>query len=99
MALARSPCRGLLLSRRGADHRTGDEMRTSDDAGGTDQAAVLVALFGQRKFEKMLAAFDDDDRGIGRFAASRQFASDLRGMLHCQGGIRKHLADVILEYR
>jgi hypothetical protein len=46
----------------------------------------------------MLAAFDDD-RGIGRFAASRQFASDLRGMLHCQGGIRKYLADVILEYR
>jgi hypothetical protein len=47
----------------------------------------------------MLAAFDDYDRGIGRFAASRHFASDLRGMLHCQGGIRKHLADVILEYR
>jgi hypothetical protein len=74
-------------------------MRTSDDAGGADQAAVLVALFTQRNFEKMLAAFDDDDRGIGRFAASRQFASDLRGMLHCQGGIREHLADVILEYR
>jgi hypothetical protein len=73
-------------------------MRTSDDAGGADQAAVLVALFAKRNFEKMLVAFDDD-RGIGRFAASRQFASDFRGMLHCQGGIRKHLADVILEYR
>nr|WP_154070881.1 MULTISPECIES: hypothetical protein [Bradyrhizobium] len=46
----------------------------------------------------MLAAFDDDDRGIGRFAASRQFPSELRGMLHGQGG-RKHLADSILEYR
>ena len=98
MALARSPCRGLLLSS-GSGHRTGDEMRTSDDAGGADQAAVLVALFCQRNFEKMLAALDDDDRGTGRFAASRQFASDLLGMLHCQGGIRKHLADVILEYR
>jgi hypothetical protein len=52
-------------------------MRKSDDAGGADQAAVLVALFGQRNFEKMLAAFDDEDRGIGRFAASRQFASDV----------------------
>jgi hypothetical protein len=31
----------------------------------------------------MLAAFDGDDHGIGRFAASRQFASDLRGMLQC----------------
>src|ERR1700731_628583 len=41
MALARSPCRGLLLSS-GSSHRTGDEMRTSDDAGGADQAAVLV---------------------------------------------------------
>jgi hypothetical protein len=41
-------------------------MRTSDDASGADQAAVLVALFGQRNFEQMLAAFDDDDRGIGR---------------------------------
>jgi hypothetical protein len=58
-------------------------MRTSDDAGGADQAALLVALFVQRNFEKMLAAFDGDDRGIGRFAASRQFASDLRGMLQC----------------
>jgi hypothetical protein len=74
-------------------------MRTFDNAGGADQAAVLVALVAQRDFEKMPAAFDDDDRGIGRFAALRQFASDLRGMLHCQGGIRKHLADVILEYR
>jgi hypothetical protein len=46
----------------------------------------------------MLTAFDDDDRGIGRFAASRQFASDLLGMLHRQGGIRKHLADDVLEY-
>jgi hypothetical protein len=64
-----------------------------------DPAAGLVALFGQRNFEQMLAAFDDDDRGIGGFAASRQFASDLLGMLHCQGGIRKHLADVILEDR
>lgn len=64
-----------------------------------DQAAVLVTLFGQRNFEQMLAAFGDDDRGTGRFAASRQFANDLRGMLQCQGGIRKHLADVILEYR
>jgi hypothetical protein len=44
MALARSPCRGLLLSS-GSGHRTGDEMRTSDDAGGADQTAVLVALF------------------------------------------------------
>jgi hypothetical protein len=60
---------------------------------------LLVALFAQRNFGKMLAVFDDDDRGVGRFAASRQFASDLRGMLHCQGGIRKYLADVILEYR
>jgi hypothetical protein len=74
-------------------------MRTSDDAGGADQAAVLVALFGERNFEQMLASFDDDDRSIGRFAASRQFACDLRGMLQCQGGIRKYLADVILEYR
>lgn len=74
-------------------------MRTSDDAGGADQAAVLVALFGQRNFEQMLAAFDNGDRGSGRFAASRQFASDLRGMLQCQGGIRKHLADVIRECR
>jgi hypothetical protein len=74
-------------------------MRMSDDGGGADQAAVLVALFGQRNFEKMSAVLDDDDRGIVRFAASRQFASDLRGMLPCQGGIRKHLADVILEYR
>jgi hypothetical protein len=73
-------------------------MRTSDDGGGADQAAVLVALFGQRNFEKMLTAFDDDDRSIGRFAAARQFEGDLPGMLHCQGGIRKHLADVILEY-
>jgi hypothetical protein len=72
-------------------------MRTSDDAGGADQAAFLVALFGQQNFEKMLVAFGDDDRGIGRFAASRQFASDLRGMLHCQGDIRKHIADLILE--
>jgi hypothetical protein len=71
-------------------------MRTSDDAGGADQAAVLVA---QRNFEQMLAAFDNDYRGIGRFAASRQFASDLRSMLQCQGGIRKHFADVIFEYR
>jgi hypothetical protein len=47
-------------------------MWTSDDAGGADQAALQVALFVQRNFEKMLAAFDDDDRGIGRFAASRQ---------------------------
>jgi hypothetical protein len=99
MALPRSPCRGLLLSRRRSGHRTGDELRTSDDAGGADQAAVLVALFGQRNFEKVLASFDDDDRCSGRFAASRQFASDLRGMLPCQGGIRKHLADVILECR
>jgi hypothetical protein len=60
---------------------------------------LLVALFAQRNFEKMLAVFDDDDRCVGRFAASRQFASDRRGMLHCQGGIRKYLADVILEYR
>src|SRR3984893_1077913 len=37
MAVARSPCRGLLLSS-GSGHRTG-EMRTTDDAGGTDQAA------------------------------------------------------------
>jgi hypothetical protein len=43
MALARSPCRGLLLSS-GSGHRTG-EMRTTDDAGGADQAAVLVAPF------------------------------------------------------
>jgi hypothetical protein len=74
-------------------------MRTFDDAGGADQAAVLVAQFGQRNFEQMLAAFDNDYRGIGRFAASRQFASDLRSMLQCQGGIRKHFADVIFEYR
>jgi hypothetical protein len=74
-------------------------MPTSDDAGGANQAAILVALFGQRNFEQMLAAFDDDDRGAGRFAASRQFASDLRGMLHCQGDIRKHFADVIRECR
>src|ERR1700722_715360 len=98
MALACSPCRGLLLSS-GSGHRTGDEMRPSDNASGADQAAVLVALFAKRNFEKMLAALDDDDRGIGRFAASLQFASDLRGMLHCQGGIRKYLADVIFEYR
>ena len=71
-------------------------MRTSDDAGGAE--AVLVALV-QRNFEKISPAFDDDDRGIGRFAASRQLASDLRGMLHCQRGIRKHLADDVLEYR
>src|SRR6202166_4750754 len=99
MALARSSGRGLLLSRPRSGHRTGDEMRTSDDAGGADQAAVLVALFGQWNFEQMLATFDDDDRGIGRFAASRQFEGDLPGMLQCQGGIRKHLADAVLEYR
>jgi len=58
---------------------------------------LLVILFAQRNFEERLAAFDDDDRGIGRFARSRQFAGDLRGMLPCQGGIRKYLADVILE--
>ena len=74
-------------------------MRTSDNAGGADQAAVLVALFAQRNFEKMLAALDDDNRGIGRFAATRQFSSDLRGMLHGQGRVRKHLADLIPEHR
>ena len=77
----------MLLSRPGSGYRTGDARLTSDDAGGADQPAVLVALFGQRNFEQMLAAFDDDDRGIGGFAASRQFASDLRVMLPCQGGI------------
>ena len=45
MALARSPCRGLLLSRPRSGHRSGNEMRTSDDAGGADRAAVLVAPF------------------------------------------------------
>jgi hypothetical protein len=59
----------------------------------------LVALSAQRNFENMLAAFEDDDRGIGRFAASRQFASELRSMLHGQGGIRKHLTDLVLEER
>jgi hypothetical protein len=98
MALARSACRELLLSS-DFGHRTGNEIRTSDDADCTDRAAVLVALFCQRNFEKMLAAFDYDDRGMGRFAASSQFAGDLRGMLPSQGGIRKHLADVILKYR
>jgi hypothetical protein len=72
-------------------------MRTSDNAGGAHQAADLVTLFAEQNFEKTLAAFDDDDRSIGRFAASRQFASNLRGMLPRQGGIRKHFADVILE--
>src|ERR1700722_10107854 len=44
VALARSPGRGLLLSS-GSGRRTGDEMRTSDDAGAAHQTAVLVALF------------------------------------------------------
>jgi hypothetical protein len=39
-------------------------MRTSDDAGGADQAALLVALFVQRNFEKMLVAFDGDDEAL-----------------------------------
>src|SRR6202165_4256732 len=34
MGLARSPCRGLLLSRPGFGHRAGDERLTSNDAGG-----------------------------------------------------------------
>ena len=64
-----------------------------------DGAFLLIVLFAQRNFEERLAAFDDDDRSIGRFAALRQFASDLRGMLPCQGDIRKQFADVIRECR
>jgi hypothetical protein len=62
-----------------------------------NDAARLVALVRQRDFEKLLAVLGDDDLSVRRFATPQQFESDLLGMLQCERGIGKDLADLVSD--
>ena len=57
----------------------------------------LAFVLRQRNFEKLPVTLSYDDRRVRRFTPSRQFKRDPLGMLQCQGGIGKHLANFVPE--